>query len=136
MLHFASDYRVDPAQSPHYHSFLVAENLQCFLSAVGQNPKADQRRFDHHDGNRPDHFGIENCWRINHPRSAVGLLGLFGCVAAVDCCSVDLGDVAAVAVEPVYAEQPFDSRLPTQPGLDCGTAFGAHLIAMGTLYSS
>lgn len=134
MLHSASDCLVDPARSPHYHSFLAAENLQCFLSAVGQSPKADQRRFDHHDGNRPGHSGIEKCLGTSHPHSVVGLLGLFGCVAAVDYCSVDLGDVAAVAVERVYAERLFDSRLPTQPGLDCGIAFGVHLTEMGSLY--
>ena len=89
MLHFASDCRVDPAQSPRFHSFLAVENLRCFLSAVGQTPKADQRRFDRHDGNRLGRFGIENCWRTSHPHSVVGLLGQFGCVAAADYCSVD-----------------------------------------------
>ena len=61
------------------------------------------------------------------------LLGLFGCVAVVDYCSVDSGDVAAVAVARVYAERPFDSHLPTRPGLDCEIAFGVHLTKLGSL---
>ena len=133
MLHFASNYRVGLALSPHYHSFLMAESLQCFLSAVGQNPRADQRRFDHHDGNRPGHFGIENCWRTSRPHSVARLLGQFGRVAVVDYCSVDSGDVAAVAVARVYAERPFGSRLPTRPGSDCEIAFGVHLTKLGNL---